>query len=138
MVRRRENARTAGDDGGPRAQDGIRAAAMGSDLLQLDGKHPAVVYLAANLVGPPDTGLVWAGRQNLRCGLAAELHPATVKQAPCAQADRQVSVARKIPGNISRPVASMTRSALLTINRSLSPVDVGGQQGTFSPPKLNV
>ena len=34
-------------------------AAMGRDLFQLDGKHPALVHFAPNLVGPPNSGVVW-------------------------------------------------------------------------------
>ena len=41
-----------------KAQDRVRAAAMGSDLLQLDGEHPALVHLAADLVGASNSGLV--------------------------------------------------------------------------------
>ncbi len=71
MVRRRQDAGAAGDRGGARAQDRVRAGAMGSDLLQLDGQHPAVVHFPANLVGPSNSGVVRAGRQDLRrreCG----------------------------------------------------------------------
>ena len=63
MVRRRQDAGAAGDRGGARAQDRVRAGAMGSDLLQLDGQHPAVVHFAANLVGPSNSGVVRAGRK---------------------------------------------------------------------------
>jgi hypothetical protein len=31
---------------------------VGKDLLQVDGKHPALVHLAPAVVGPPDSGLV--------------------------------------------------------------------------------
>ena len=55
----------AGDRGGARTQDRIRAGAVGSDLLQLDGEYPAVVHFAANLVGPSDSGLVRPGWQRL-------------------------------------------------------------------------
>ena len=37
-------------------------ASQASHLLQLDGQHPALVRLAAALVGPPDPGLVLPGR----------------------------------------------------------------------------
>ena len=63
MVRRRQDAGAARDRGGARTQDGVRAAAMGSDVLQLDGQYPAVVRVAANLVGSSDSGLVRPGRQ---------------------------------------------------------------------------
>jgi hypothetical protein len=39
---------------------------LGEDLFRLDGEHPALVHLAPALVGPPDPGLVRAGRQGLR------------------------------------------------------------------------
>ena len=51
MVRRRQDTGAAGDRGGARAQDHVRAGAMGSDVLQLDGEHPAVVHFPADLVG---------------------------------------------------------------------------------------
>src|SRR4029078_8448686 len=35
-------------------------------VFRLYGKHPAMVHLAPALVGPPDSGLVRAGRQGLR------------------------------------------------------------------------
>ena len=44
----------------------IRAAELGEDLFRLDGEHPALVHLAPALVGPPDPGLVRAGRQGVR------------------------------------------------------------------------
>ena len=44
----------------------VRAAELGEDLFRLDGEHPAVVHLAPALVGPPDPGLVRAGRQGVR------------------------------------------------------------------------
>ena len=64
MVRRRQDAGAAGDRGGARRQDRVRAAAVGSDLFQLDGQYPALVYLAPNLVGPSDPGVVRAGRED--------------------------------------------------------------------------
>ena len=39
----------------------VRAEAVGSDLFQLDGQHPALVHLAPALVGPPDSRLVRLG-----------------------------------------------------------------------------
>ena len=66
MVRRRQDARQAGDRGGARAQDHFRAAAVGSDFLQLDGKHPALVHFAPDLVGSSDSCVVRAGWKNLR------------------------------------------------------------------------
>src|ERR1700747_2500504 len=66
MVRRCQDAGAAGDGGGARAQDRVRATAVGSHVLQLDGKYPAVVHFAADLVGPPDTSLVRIGRQDIR------------------------------------------------------------------------
>ena len=44
----------------------VRAEELGEDLLRLDGEHPALVHLAPAVVGPPDPGLVRAGRQGLR------------------------------------------------------------------------
>ena len=44
----------------------VRAGAMGKDLFRLDGKHPALVHLAPDLVGPSNSGVVRAGRQGLR------------------------------------------------------------------------
>src|SRR6185312_7106892 len=49
-----------------RRENQIRSAELGEHLFQLDGKHPALVHLAPALVGPPDSGLVWAGQQSLR------------------------------------------------------------------------
>ena len=40
----------------------FRAEELGKDLFRLDGEHPALVHLAAVVVGPPDPGLVRAGR----------------------------------------------------------------------------
>ena len=66
MVRRRQGARGAGDRGGARRAHRVRAEELGEDLFRLDGEHPAVVHLAPAVVGPPDPGLVRAGRQGLR------------------------------------------------------------------------
>ena len=44
----------------------VRAEEMGKDLFRLDGEHPALVHLAPDLVGPPDSGLVRARRQGVR------------------------------------------------------------------------
>ncbi len=55
----------AGDRRGARRQDQFRAEELGKDLFQLDGKHPAVVRVTPALVGPPDTGVVWSGRQGV-------------------------------------------------------------------------
>ena len=44
----------------------VRAEELGEDLFRLDGEHPALVHLPPALVGPPDPGLVRAGRQGLR------------------------------------------------------------------------
>ncbi len=41
-------------------QDQIRASAVGGDVLQLDGEHPALVHFTPNLVGSPNPGLVRA------------------------------------------------------------------------------
>ena len=45
---------------------GVRPEELGEDLFRVDGEHPALVHLAPALVGPPDPGLVWSGRQGLR------------------------------------------------------------------------
>ena len=47
-------------------QHQVRAEELGEDLFRLDGEHPALVHLAPALVGPPDPGLVRAGRQGVR------------------------------------------------------------------------
>ena len=44
----------------------VRAEELGEDLLRVDAQHPALVHLAPALVGPPDPGVVRAGRQDLR------------------------------------------------------------------------
>ena len=46
-------------DGGARRADQDRAQDVGEDLVQLAGEHPAVVRVAAAVVGAPDSGLVW-------------------------------------------------------------------------------
>ena len=52
MVRRRQDAGAAGDRGGARRRKTVFVpGAMGSDLLQLDGEHPALVHFAPDLVG---------------------------------------------------------------------------------------
>ena len=61
----RQDAGEAGDRGGARGQDQVRPEELGEDLFRLDGEHPALVHLAPALVGPPDPGLVRAGRQGL-------------------------------------------------------------------------
>ncbi len=47
---------------GARGAHRVRAEELGEDLLRVDGKHPAVVHLPPALVGPSDSGVVWAGR----------------------------------------------------------------------------
>ena len=64
MVCRRQDAGAAGDR--RRCASGKTAFvpdAMGSDLLQLDGEHPALVHFPPALVGPSNPGLVRPGRQ---------------------------------------------------------------------------
>jgi valyl-tRNA synthetase len=39
---------------------------LGKDLFRLAGEHPAVVRVAPAVVGPPDSGVVWAGRRLCR------------------------------------------------------------------------
>ena len=46
----------------------LRPEAMGEDLFRVDAQHPALVHLAAAVVGPPDPRLVWARWNHLRRG----------------------------------------------------------------------
>ncbi len=46
----------------------LRAQALGEHLFRVDEQHPALVYLAADLVGPSGPGLVRAGRYRVRRG----------------------------------------------------------------------
>ena len=46
--------------------------AMGEHVFRLDAQHPALVHFAPALVGPSDSGLVWAGRRGLRRGREQE------------------------------------------------------------------
>jgi hypothetical protein len=66
VVRQRQGARCPGDGGGPGRPHRVRAQELGEDLFRLDGKHPALVHLAATVVGPPDPGLVRTGRKGVR------------------------------------------------------------------------
>ena len=66
VVRQRQGARRDGDRRGEDRPHQVRAAELGEDLFRLDGEHPALVHLAPALVGPPDPGLVRAGRQGVR------------------------------------------------------------------------
>ena len=66
VVRQREGTGEAGDRRRARRQDQIRPEELGEDLFRLDGKHPALVHLAPALVGPPDSGVVRAGRKSFR------------------------------------------------------------------------
>ena len=66
VVRRRQDAGAAGDRGGALGRDVVRAEELGKDLFRMDGEHPALVHLAPALVGPPDSGVVRAGRQGVR------------------------------------------------------------------------
>ena len=68
VVRQRQGAGGARARRGARRQDDVRAEELGEDLLRVDGEHPAVVHLAPALVGPPDSGLVRAGRQGVGGG----------------------------------------------------------------------
>ena len=53
---------------------------LGQDLFRMDAQHPAMVHLAAVVVGASDSGVVWAGRHGLRrrnrggCADAAARH----------------------------------------------------------------
>ena len=84
VVRQRRRTGQAGDRIGARGPHQLRAEELGKDLFRLDGEHPALVHLAPALVGPPDPGLVRAGRPCLRRedrgGGAARRDPAL----PCA------------------------------------------------------
>ena len=60
MVCRCRKAREARDRGGQVGRHQDRPGDLGQDLVQLAREHPAVVRLAAALVGPPYSGLVWA------------------------------------------------------------------------------
>ena len=66
VVLRRRGAGRAGDRGGRGRAHPVRAAAMGEHVLRVDAQHPALVHLAPIVVGPPDPGLVRAGRRGLR------------------------------------------------------------------------
>ena len=66
MVRRRQDAGAPGDRGGARRHDRVRAEELGKDLFRVDGEHPALVHLAAIVVGPPNSRLVRTGRQGVR------------------------------------------------------------------------
>ena len=61
-----QEAGEAGDRGRAQRQDQIHPEELGEDLFRLDGEHPALVHLAPALVGPPDSGVVRAGRQGVR------------------------------------------------------------------------
>ncbi len=61
-----KDAGAPGDRGGARRPHRVRAEELGEDLFRLDGEHPALVHLAPAVVGPPDSGLVRAGRQGVR------------------------------------------------------------------------
>jgi valyl-tRNA synthetase len=52
---------------GARRPHEFRSEELGEDLFRLAREHPAVVHLAPALVGPPDSCVVWTGRQSLRC-----------------------------------------------------------------------
>ena len=52
----------AGDRGGAQRRHLVRAEELGKNLFRVDGEHPALVHLAPALVGPPDSGVVRAGR----------------------------------------------------------------------------
>ncbi len=67
VVRRRQDAGQARHRLGARGAHDHHPGELGEDLFRLDGEHPALVRLAPALVGPPDPGVVRAGRQGLRC-----------------------------------------------------------------------
>ena len=55
-----QRTREAGHRRRARGQDEIYPAELGEHLFQLDGKHPALVHFAPTLVGPSNSGVVWA------------------------------------------------------------------------------
>ena len=65
MVCRRQDHGAARDRRGAPRRDQLRAEELGEDLLRVDGQHPALVHLAPALVGSPDSGVVWTGRQGV-------------------------------------------------------------------------
>ena len=63
------NAADAGEAGDRRGRERphpVRAAAMGEHVFRVDAQHPALVHLAAIVVGPPDPGLVRPRRRGVR------------------------------------------------------------------------
>ena len=58
----------AGDCRRARRQDQFHPEELGSDLFQLDGKHPAVVHLAPAVVGSSDSGVVRPSSLTNCCG----------------------------------------------------------------------
>jgi hypothetical protein len=66
VVRQRRGTGQGAARSGPLRRGRDRAQDLGKDLLQLDGKHPAVVRFPPAVVGAPDSGVVRCRRQCLR------------------------------------------------------------------------
>ena len=102
------NAKALAVDGhrrGARGQDQLRAEELGEDLFRLDGEHPAVVHLAAAVVGPPDSGVVRAGRQGLRRrdrGRRPSPARSPTTRRPARSAMRRRATWRRIPTSARR------------------------------------
>ncbi len=68
MVCRRQDAGPAGAGRRARRPHQFRAEELGEDLFRMAGEYSALVYFAATVVGPSDTGVVRRGWQCLRRG----------------------------------------------------------------------
>src|SRR5439155_1143265 len=66
VVLQRRRAGQAGDRGGRERPHSVRATPVGEHVFRVDAQHPALVHLAATMVGPPDPGLVRPGRDGVR------------------------------------------------------------------------
>ena len=125
VVRQRQGTGEAGDRRGARRQDQVRAEELGEDLFQLDGKHPALVHLAPALVGPPNSGVVWAGRQSLRRARAK-----AEAQARSRQALRQEGRAHARRGRARHLVLLR---AVAVLDAGLAGRDAGARSATIRP-----
>ena len=67
-----KSAGEAGDRGCAFRQNRFRAEELGKDLLRVDGEYPAMVRVAAAVVGSSDPGMVWA-LKNGRLALGSKL-----------------------------------------------------------------
>ena len=66
VVLQRRRTGQAGDRSGRKRANPLRAAAMGKHVFRMDAQHPALVHLAAIVVGASDPGLVRPGRHGVR------------------------------------------------------------------------